>query len=54
MEDIIKVGDIVIKKSNGTRMTVRSIDGDVITCNWFEDSKLFQEEFSLQKHLMVC
>lgn len=41
----MKVGDIVILKSGGEVMTVRSVRGDQIKCEWFENKKLREHEF---------
>ena len=31
-----KVGDVVQLKSGGPKMTVNRVDGDEISCEWFE------------------
>jgi len=36
----MNVGDTVILKSGGKVMTVRSVRGELIKCEWFENKKL--------------
>ncbi len=39
-EEKFKVGDVVILKSGGPKMTVEDVEGrDTIVCQWFGDSK---------------
>lgn len=45
---ILKVGEVV-STPEGTRMTVRSVDGKKITCNWFVGAKLYQDEFNVDE-----
>lgn len=46
MEKKFKEGDIVCLKSGGPEMTVKSIDGGVIYCVWFDNQdKLHHESF---------
>jgi uncharacterized protein YodC (DUF2158 family) len=39
MADAINVGDVVQLKSGGPRMTVSSIDGRDVYCEWFAATK---------------
>ena len=39
MEEL-KVGDVVILKAGGPRMTVYQIAGENIGCKWFDNKKL--------------
>ncbi len=41
----LKVGDTVRLKSGGPCMTVRSVDGKDVICNWFAGERLEQEVF---------
>jgi len=45
---ILKVGNIV-SAPEGTRMTVRSVNGQKITCNWFVGTKLYQDTFDVNE-----
>ncbi len=39
-EEKFKVGDVVILKSGGPKMTVEDVEaGDTIVCQWFVDGK---------------
>jgi uncharacterized protein YodC (DUF2158 family) len=40
-----KVGDTVILRSGGPRMTVESNDGDAVKCVWFEKTKAHRGTF---------
>ncbi len=36
----LKVGNLVRLKSGGPLLTVTAVDGDTVTCQWFDDKKL--------------
>ena len=40
-----KIGDIVIKKTGGNKMTISNILSDKYECVWFDDTKLYTELF---------
>jgi len=42
----VKVGDVVRLKSGGPAMTVDFIDGEQVTCVWFEKTKEKRATFS--------
>jgi uncharacterized protein YodC (DUF2158 family) len=35
----MKLGDVVALKSGGPRMTIATIEGDKVNCEWFEGDK---------------
>ena len=39
------VGDVVQLRSGGERMTVEDVDGDDISCVWFEGNSLRRQTF---------
>lgn len=39
----IEVGDVVILKSGGPRMTVDLIDGEDVQCTWFDDKNALEQ-----------
>ena len=41
----MKTGDVVIQKSTGTKMCVRSVEGNKITCRWFTGNKLNEQTY---------
>jgi uncharacterized protein YodC (DUF2158 family) len=43
----IAAGDLVHLKSGGPTMTVRSIEGDIVECEWFDKSALKKHKFKL-------
>jgi uncharacterized protein YodC (DUF2158 family) len=43
---IFRVGELVKLKSDGPKMTVEHIGGDMVTCVWFDGSKLSRSTFS--------
>ena len=43
----LQVGDVVQLKSGGTRMTVEAINGDDVTCVWFEGKKAQRNIFAV-------
>jgi uncharacterized protein YodC (DUF2158 family) len=43
--DNFVVGDVVQPKSGGPKMTVEKIDGESITCFWFDGSKKSEGTF---------
>lgn len=45
-----KLGDIVIKKTGGNKMTIDSVDqsSNIYYCIWFDDKKLYQDSFNEQ------
>lgn len=45
MAETFVVGDVVQLKSGGASMTVEKVDGDVISCVWFEGKKAQKETF---------
>lgn len=51
-----EIGDVVSLKSGSHYMTIESIDGNEVTCTWFDESKneigVFKEE-TLVKQEMV-
>jgi len=51
--EAFKVGDVVQLKSGGVRMTVERIDGEDISCVWFEGKRVERNAFpvgALQKY----
>ena len=40
-----KPGDTVRLKSGGPAMTVKAIEGDWVSCDWFEGSKKHEDTF---------
>lgn len=40
MADSFSVGDVVQLKSGGESMTIEEVDGDNISCVWFDGKKL--------------
>lgn len=46
------IGDVVKLKSNGPKMTVNQIDGDEITCKWFNEKTQTFEETKFNKALL--
>jgi uncharacterized protein YodC (DUF2158 family) len=40
MSEIFQVGDTVTLKSGSDRMTVRSIEGDEVFCEWFSNGSV--------------
>jgi uncharacterized protein YodC (DUF2158 family) len=43
----LKTGDVVQLKSGGPIMTIRKIDGEWVTCDWFDDDgKANQKQFT--------
>jgi len=53
MGETFQVGDVVQLKSGGVRMTVEEIDGNDVTCVWFEGKKAERNIFAagvLQKY----
>ena len=45
METEFAVGDVVLLRSGGTRMTIEHIDGDQVACTWFEGKRLERATF---------
>jgi uncharacterized protein YodC (DUF2158 family) len=45
MSEAFSVGDVVQLKSGGESMTVEGVDGDDISCVWFEGKKIHRQEF---------
>lgn len=45
MSGYLKVGDVVRLISGGTSMTIEKIDGDDVSCIWFEGSKVMRATF---------
>lgn len=45
-----KLGDIVIKKTGGNKMTIDSVDqsSNIYYCIWFDDKKLYHDSFNEQ------
>ena len=41
-----KLGDVVMLKSGGPRMTVAKLDGEFVHCFWFDRSHPFEEKFN--------
>lgn len=41
-----QIGDTVMVRSGGPRMTVERIDGDQVYCVWFEKTKAHRGSFS--------
>lgn len=53
MSDAFVVGDVVQLKSGGQVMTIEEIDGDDVSCVWFEGKALQRQTFgagTLKKH----
>lgn len=46
MVDTFTVGDVVQLKSGGVSMTVEKVDGDEISCVWFEGKKVQKSTFA--------
>ena len=46
MAETFEVGDVVTLRSGGTRMTVEQIDGERVSCTWFEGKKLERSTFT--------
>ena len=44
----LKIGDVVRLKSGGPSMTVRSLDGEFVDCEWFSKGELYAHPFPLQ------
>lgn len=42
---MFKIGDVVVLRSGGPRMTVEKIDGTTAHCKWFEKDKQKQGAF---------
>jgi len=42
---MFKIGDVVVLKSGGPRMTVEKVDGTTVHCKWFEKDKQKQGTF---------
>ncbi len=45
MSGVFKVGDVVRLKSGGSRMTIEKVDGDYVSCVWFEGAKMERATF---------
>jgi uncharacterized protein YodC (DUF2158 family) len=41
---MFKSGNVVILKKDGTRMTIRAINKNIITCDWFDKQNQFHRE----------
>lgn len=46
MSEKFKSGDLVVLKSGGPEMTIKSIYSDEIVCQWFAGKKLEQGRFA--------
>ena len=44
---MFKVGDVVVLKSGGPRMTVESVANEVAHCVWFEKTKKHEGNFNV-------
>ncbi|MFH1719033.1 MAG: DUF2158 domain-containing protein [Planctomycetota bacterium] len=54
MSETFVVGDVVQLKSGGESMTVEEIDGDDVSCVWFEGKRLQRQTFgagTLKKYI---
>lgn len=54
MAETFAVGDVVQLKSGGESMTVEGVDGDDVSCVWFEGKRVQRESFAagtLQKYV---
>ena len=38
-----KIGDVVVLKSGGTKMTVRSVAGESVNCEWFTEERQIEQ-----------
>ena len=47
MEDTFQVGDVVKLKSGGEAMTIEEIDGEDVTCVWFESKRVQRATFAV-------
>jgi uncharacterized protein YodC (DUF2158 family) len=45
MEDVFVVSDVVQLKSGGEAMTIEEIDGDDVSCVWFEGKRIQRATF---------
>jgi len=53
--DEFKVGDVVKLKSGGLKMTIESIDGNVVNCQWFDkDNALKYGYFNMDTLVKVA
>lgn len=39
------IGEVVVLRSGGPRMTIASIDGQAAVCVWIEKNRTYREEF---------
>jgi uncharacterized protein YodC (DUF2158 family) len=46
MAEILEVGDVVQLKSGGEVMTVEKVEGDDVSCVWFEGKRAQRETFA--------
>ena len=53
MVETFAVGDVVQLKSGGASMTVERVDGDDMSCVWFEGKKV-ESEIRLGRAQKVC
>lgn len=49
----LKIGNVVMLKTGQEPMTVRSIDGDKVVCQWFFGAILMKDEFNINT-LDIC
>lgn len=46
MSETFAVGDVVRLNSGGEIMTVENVDGDDVSCVWFEGKRIQRESFA--------
>jgi len=50
----LSVGDVVRLNSDALRMTVRSVDGDKVTCRWHDaEDDLLSEDFDARELTLI-
>lgn len=50
----VNVGDIVVLKSGGPRMTVTEVGREKVRCKWFDEKKVLQNDFFVPGSLRLA